>query len=99
MEQTNDNCYSLYWHFSPSKKIYIGITGVDPKKRWSGGSGYKGCTMFYHAIQKYGWENFQHHIAKTGFTGGNPKHSANIKRVCDHVPEHVTAYGYHWEWA
>ena len=68
MEQTNDNCYSLYWHFSPSRKIYIGITGVDPKKRWSGGSGSKGCTMFYHAIQKYGWENFQHHIAKTGLT-------------------------------
>lgn len=50
-------------HISPSGKKYIGITSQAPEKRWhKDGSGYKDQTYFWRAIQKYGWDNFQHKI-------------------------------------
>jgi len=48
----------IYKHTSPSGKSYIGQTTLVPKIRWKKGSNYKGCTAFYSAIKKYGWENF-----------------------------------------
>lgn len=42
---------------------YIGQTSLDdPNIRWQNGYGYKNCTVFWRAIQKYGWENFSHEI-------------------------------------
>ena len=44
-------------------KIYIGQTCQDPERRWGkNGQKYKGCPYFYEAIQKYGWDNFEHNI-------------------------------------
>ena len=44
-------------------KVYIGITSNSPMKRWgTNGSQYKQNTHFYNAIQKYGWDNFEHLI-------------------------------------
>lgn len=43
-------------------KIYIGQSS-NPQKRCSE-SNYKGSTYFYHAIQKYGFENFEQLIVK-----------------------------------
>lgn len=44
-------------------KIYIGITARKPSVRFgSNGSGYEKCPRFWNAIQKYGWENFNHTI-------------------------------------
>ena len=54
--------YTLYMHISPSTKYYIGITKLDVDKRWKNGKGYKTNKYFYRAIQKYGWENFEHII-------------------------------------
>ncbi len=54
--------YKVYCHISPSNKIYIGITQQGVNKRWQNGKGYKGNQYFYRAIQKYGWDNFQHEI-------------------------------------
>lgn len=54
--------YCVYRHISPSGKSYIGITCRKPERRWRGGNGYKECTAFYYAIQKYGWENIEHEI-------------------------------------
>lgn len=55
--------YCVYIHTSPSRKVYIGITRTDPKKRWGkNGSGYKKQQYFWRAIQKYGWDNFKHEI-------------------------------------
>lgn len=54
---------TIYLHRNKSNgKVYIGQTIQPIENRWKNGSGYKTCTYFYHAIQKYGWENFDHLI-------------------------------------
>ena len=54
--------FTVYKHVNKiNGKIYIGITGQNPKKRWAKGLGYKGM-YFYNAIEKYGWDNFEHII-------------------------------------
>lgn len=58
-----DKKYFLYIHENKTNgKVYVGITSKDtPEKRWLNGRGYKG-TYFYRAIQKYGWDGFEHKI-------------------------------------
>jgi len=57
------NDYKVYMHKNiVNNKVYIGITSIDPKRRWEGGSGYKYNPYFYNAIKKYGWDNFEHII-------------------------------------
>ena len=41
---------------------YIGITRTTLKERWKDGKGYIKQSLFYNAIQKYGWNNFSHEI-------------------------------------
>lgn len=49
----------IYCYTSPSGKKYIGQTRTTLKERAKlNAKGYKGCTAFYNAIQKYGWDNF-----------------------------------------
>ena len=54
--------YTVYMHICPNGKKYVGITRLNPKKRWCGGSGYKSNEHFTNAIQKYGWGNIEHKI-------------------------------------
>ena len=58
--------FSVYMHINKiNHKIYIGQTSQSPELRWGkNGGGYTGCSYFYNAIQKYGWENFEHCILK-----------------------------------
>lgn len=49
-------------------KIYIGITCKSPEQRWEGGRGYRHNDHMNSAIQKYGWENFDHDILFAGLT-------------------------------
>lgn len=44
-----------------NKKKYIGITCQKPTQRWRGGKGYK-IGAFKKAIEKYGWDNFEHKV-------------------------------------
>ena len=53
--------FKIYAHINKSNgKIYIGQTCRDVKYRWNNGKGYIGCRHFWNAIQKYGWDNFEH---------------------------------------
>lgn len=53
----------IYKYTSPSGKSYIGKTIYSQKERaGKNGEKYKGCTAFYNAIQKYGWNNFSYDI-------------------------------------
>lgn len=63
---TNDKYY-VYMHVSPSGKRYIGIT-QNYLKRWRNGLGYWNNKYFYNAIQKYGWDNFEHIIIAENLT-------------------------------
>lgn len=60
----DDLKWLVYRHTSPSGKVYIGITSKeDPKERWgAGGHLYKHNSLFWNAIQKYGWDNIEHEI-------------------------------------
>lgn len=56
--------YTVYKHQNKiNGKVYIGITMQKPEKRWgNNGVNYKTSPHFYAAIQKYGWDNFNHDI-------------------------------------
>lgn len=57
------NHYCVYKHTNKiNGKVYIGQTGQKPENRWQEGRGYKGSDRFYKAIQKYGWDNFEHEV-------------------------------------
>ena len=63
--------YCIYLHINKiNHKVYVGQTCQQPEKRWKNGAGYSEKTQpkMYNAIKKYGWENFDHIIVKTGLT-------------------------------
>ena len=51
-----------------NNKRYIGITSQIPEVRWQRGSGYRENTIFFRAIKKYGWDNFEHNILYEGLS-------------------------------
>ena len=70
--------WCVYMHINNvNRKKYIGITSQDPENRWKNGKGYKSQTVFWNAIQKYGWNNFEHEIIFENLT----IHEAKEKEV------------------
>lgn len=70
MEAYNDT-YCVYIHINKiNGKKYIGqtINGKNPNKRWDNGNGYKSSSIFWKAIQKYGWDNFEHDVVASNLT-------------------------------
>ena len=67
MDIENNN-FSVYCHTNKiNNKKYIGITSKKPEVRWNNGLGYK-KQYFWQAIQKYGWDNFEHEILYNNLT-------------------------------
>ena len=63
------NNYKIYIHRNKiNGKVYIGQTKQPLKSRWNNGYGYKQCTKFWNAIQKYGWDNFEHKLIEDNLT-------------------------------
>lgn len=74
----NDSSWIVYKHTNRTNgKVYIGITH-DIKKRWRGqGCAYKSNRHFWQAIEKYGWDGFDHEIVLSGLT----KHEACAEEI------------------
>ena len=55
--------WCVYCHTNKANgKKYIGITSKTPNRRWGKEGIYYKTQFFYRAIQKYGWDNFEHEI-------------------------------------
>lgn len=68
-DNSTEKEYMVYCHESPHGKRYVGITCVGEKKRWGiNGYGYRNNKHFWAAIQKWGWNNFEHYILFEGLT-------------------------------
>ena len=65
--------YTVYMHECPDGRKYIGITSMNPKKRWDCGRGYKNNEYFTRSINKYGWGNFSHFILFSGLSESEAK--------------------------
>lgn len=100
----NDNTYCVYIHTNKiNNKIYVGQTGKTVIDRWrNGGAGYLQRRhdgtyyqpLFARAINKYGWDNFEHiifaeHLTKSEachveklliamYQSNNPMHGYNL---------------------
>lgn len=62
--------YKVYVHINKiNNKKYVGITKQECEERWRhDGFGYKSQIKFFRAIQKYGWDNFEHIVLYEGLT-------------------------------
>lgn len=59
----NEKKFYVYIYTSPSGKHYVGRTHQTQRQRAGiEGCGYKNCTAFWNAIQKYGWDNFEYEV-------------------------------------
>jgi len=69
MEIYNDT-YCIYVHINKiNGKMYVGQTCRRPESRWGrDGSGYREHPYFYNAINKYGWDNFEHEVVASNLT-------------------------------
>lgn len=67
-----NNEYCVYMHRNKlNDKKYIGITKTSVSKRWGkDGGGYRNNKqpLFSRAIEKYGWDNFEHIILYDGLS-------------------------------
>ena len=84
--------YTVYMHKNKiNGKVYIGITKQKPQYRWNNGNGYK-TQLFYKAILKYGWDNFEHYILFEHLT----KQEAEYKEIqlIKKYKSHCGKYGY-----
>lgn len=62
----NDRPWKVYVHINNENgKAYVGVTSkTNPNHRWGSGRGYKENPYFYAAIEKYGWDGFDHIIIR-----------------------------------
>lgn len=84
--------FTVYMHVNKiNQKKYIGITSQKPEQRWKNGKGYSE-QYFARAINKYGWENFDHFILCEGLAEDEAK-QMEIKLIAEYQAND-TDYGY-----
>lgn len=72
--------------------MYIGLSR-NLKERWrSNGNKYKGSHYFYYAIQKYGWDNFEHTVLYDNLTEQEAK-NLEIELIAKYQTQN-SKYGY-----
>lgn len=66
----NNGVWTVYCHTNKiNGKMYVGITAKkNPNQRWRNGKGYADTPHFGAAINKYGWENYDHEIIASNLT-------------------------------
>ena len=77
--------WTIYMHKNKkNRKVYIGVTGQIPEYRWGvNGNGYHDG-RFRNAINKYGWEGFEHIILYEGLTKeGAERHEVRLIQKYD----------------
>lgn len=78
MTKANEKLWCVYMHTNKTNnKVYVGITSREPEQRWgTGGCQYsaKEQSAFCRAIQKYGWDGFEHIIFAEGLAEEEAKH-------------------------
>lgn len=84
----------VYMHIAPNNKKYIGITSqTQPEKRWGkNGYYYQSSTLFWRAIQKYGWDNITHKILFSDLSGEEAK--AKEIELIKRYQSNNTKFGY-----
>lgn len=88
------NDYTVYMHENRiNHKKYFGITCQKPQYRWGlNGDKYKECPLFWNAIQKYGWDAFNHVIITDGLSAEEAS-NFEIELIAKHNTADST-YGY-----
>lgn len=65
----SNKTYAVYCHQNQvNGKKYFGITSIKPSYRWSNGKGYAENSLIRKAVNKYGWEHFDHIILHSGLS-------------------------------
>ena len=63
MNNIKESIYKVYIHINKiNNKKYVGITNQNVHRRWRKGKGYSNNKHFTNAINKYGWDNFEHNV-------------------------------------
>lgn len=71
----DERIWTVYIHTNKTNnKVYVGKTSQNPDDRWMNGYGYRNSPCFYNAIQKYGWDNFEHIIFADQLTAEEAAH-------------------------
>jgi len=94
LEEHNEVKYIVYCHTNKiNNKKYIGQTYRSLETRsGSNGCGYKECPYFYRAIQKHGWDNFEHEVL---FENLSKKSADRIEKILIQTfKTQDTDYGY-----
>lgn len=90
-----DNCqWKVYVHTNKiNGKRYVGVTSkAKPEHRWNSGRGYKENSHFYSAVEKYGWDQFEHTILFDNLTEDEAKDTE--KRLISEWNTQDPSHGY-----
>lgn len=84
--------FKVYKHTLFDGRAYIGITCQPLSRRWRDGEGYKNSSYFYKAIQKYGWDAFEHEVLFDNLT--EEEATAKEKELIAEYQTQDRAYGF-----